>query len=123
MTQVKLSKLWSERPPRIFFVLASILATAAYWIWWRPRSESTHSHPPGEHGGIIVAVGPNHYHAEALFTNDGLFKLFTLDHDQTRVMTVPTQKITAYFRTAESTAAVPVQLSPMPQQGDPPGQT
>jgi YHS domain-containing protein len=123
MMRFQLSKLWSDRPPRALFIVISIVATAAYWIWWRPRSESTHSHPPGEHGGIIVAVGPNHYHTEALFTNEGLFKLFTFDHDQTRVMTVPTQKITAYFRTAENTAAVPVALSPTPQQGDPPGQT
>jgi hypothetical protein len=113
----------SERASRALLIVFCCVGTTLYWTWWRSPSQAAHSHLPGEHGGIIVAVGQDHYHAEALFTQDGAFKLFTLGHDQTQVNPVPSQTITAYIRAPENTASIPVVLEPTPQPGDAKGQT
>lgn len=96
-----------------------------YLIWQgqTPSAQLAHQHDPGEHGGIIVPVGQEHYHVEALLAEGGVLKLFTLANDQTQVMTVPTQTVMAYVRTPENSAAVPIELKAVPQPGDPAGQT
>ncbi len=101
------------------------VALAAYgvWAWQRAPLPADHRHDAGDHGGIIIAVGHDHHHVEALFTSEGEFKLFTLGQDQTRVVSVPTQTVTAYVRTPQTVEAIAVELKPTPQPGDPQGQT
>ena len=82
-----------------------------------------HHHEPGSHGGIIVAMGADHYHAEVLFEPCGTFKLFMLNHDQTEVMTVPVQEVMSYIRSAGRAAAIQAKLVAEPQPGDPSRQT
>ncbi|HEV3022216.1 MAG TPA: hypothetical protein VGX76_07100, partial [Pirellulales bacterium] len=82
-----------------------------------------HRHDPGSHGGFIVPLGADHYHAEVLFEPGGAFKLFMLNHDQTEVITVPVQELTAYVRSAGRAAAVQAKLVAEPRPGDPPAQT
>ena len=102
---------------------AACLAGYGIWAWSRPSAPSGHRHIPGANGGIIIAVGHDHHHVEALFAEGGLLKLFTLGQDQTRVATVPVQTITAYVRAPETTEAVAVLLEPKPRPEDPPDQT
>lgn len=82
----------------------------------RPADE--HGHPPGDHGGIIVSLGQDHYHAEALFTEEGQLKLFMLGNDETKVIDVENQDLTAYIRQANDASSKTVVLKPDPQLGD-----
>jgi len=109
--------------PRLLLIGAVALAGFGGWTWWHTARQVDHRHDPGAHGGIIVAVGTDHYHIEALFTAGGGFKLYPLGHDESQVLTVPVQKITAYVRSPELVEAVPVTLDARPQPEDPPGQT
>jgi hypothetical protein len=115
------------RSPKMVAGIALIAALVAIaYAAWRsnpPAALPDHRHDPGEHGGLIVAVGQDHYHVEALLAEGGVFKLFTLAQDQSRVLSVPLQTITAYVRSPEMVEAVPVPLAATPQVGDPTGQT
>lgn len=82
-----------------------------------------HGHEPGAHGGFIVSVGDDHYHMEALFESDGTLRLYTLNHDQTEVLPVDKQALSAYVRRPRMTRSVAVTLQPEPQRGDPEGTT
>src|SRR5688572_22092052 len=44
-----------------------------------------HGHAPGAHGGTIVSLGRDSYHAEAVFEQGGLVRLYMLGQDETRV--------------------------------------
>ncbi|HVC94067.1 MAG TPA: hypothetical protein VND64_10270 [Pirellulales bacterium] len=68
----------------------------------------THRHDPGSHGGIIVAMGADHYHAEVLFEPGGTFKLFMLNHDQTEVMPVAVQEVVSYVPNQTGRRAVDI---------------
>lgn len=82
-----------------------------------------HGHVPGAHGGIIVPIGRDNYHAEAVFEQGGVLKLFTLGKDETKVIDVESQSLTAYVKPAGSTRAISVALKPESQPGDAPGKT
>jgi hypothetical protein len=82
-----------------------------------------HAHDKGQNGGIIVSVGHDHYHVEAVFAEGGVMKLFTLGQDQSQVITVRSQELTAYLRAAGQAESVAVVLKPQPQPGDAPGTT
>lgn len=43
---------------------------------------SEHAHKPGDHGGIIVEIGRDNYHAEAVFEKGGVLRLYTLGKDE-----------------------------------------
>jgi hypothetical protein len=113
------------RSPLAVGLLVVFVGLAGYgaWSFSRRGPVSDHRHDPGAHGGIIVAVGDEHHHVEALFAEGGAFKLFTLGKDQTQVVSVPEQKITAYVRAPESPEATAVVLQSKPQPGDPTGET
>lgn len=81
-----------------------------------------HDHPPGPHGGTIVAVGrENRFHAEAVFERAGTVRLYTYGGDESRVLAVEAQPVTATVRRHGDQAEFTVHLSPEPQPGDPPG--
>ncbi len=82
-----------------------------------------HGHRPGAHGGIIVEIGRDNYHAEAVFEKGGLLRLYTLGKDEARVMEVETQTLTAYVKPAGGTDAEKLELTPEPQTGDAAGKT
>ncbi len=83
---------------------------------------SEHDHYVGDHSGIIVSVGSDHYHVEVLFVA-GEMRFYTLDHDQELVLPVPEQELMAYVRTADSLEAVTITMKAVPQTGDPQGHT
>lgn len=84
---------------------------------------SEHEHEPGQLGGFIVSVGHDHYHAEIVLEQGGLLKVFMRGQDDTKVIDVEKQTVTAYVRTARDPRSTAVKLQPEPQEGDADGRT
>ncbi len=82
-----------------------------------------HGHKPGAHGGIIVEIGRDNYHAEAVFEKGGLLKLFTLGKDEAKIIDVESQTLKAYVKEESASEAVEMDLNPVPRTGDKPGRT
>jgi hypothetical protein len=82
-----------------------------------------HVHKPGAHGGIIVPLGRDSYHVEAVFEAKGTIRLYTLGKDEARVQEVAAQELIAFVSPTGSNAAEQVKFTPTPQTGDAPGKT
>jgi hypothetical protein len=85
--------------------------------------DGDHAHKPGQHGGTIVAIGQDNYHAEAVFAEGGLVRLYLLGKDEARIEEVELQDLTAYARAAGQTKAVEFTLKPAPRRDDSKGKT
>jgi hypothetical protein len=86
-------------------------------------SADEHAHKPGAHGGNVVAIGRDNYHAEAVFEAGGTVRLFTLGKDEAKVEEVDLQVLTAFARPEGAAEAVAFKILPVPQPGDAPGKT
>jgi hypothetical protein len=82
-----------------------------------------HKHKPGDHGGQIVEIGFDNYHVEVVLEKGGAFRLYTLAKDESRIMDVDKQDLTAYLKADGAVDAVAVTLKPLPQPGDASGKT
>lgn len=82
-----------------------------------------HGHKPGSHGGIIVPIGRDNYHAEAVFEKGGVFRLYILGKDESRVQVIERQTLQAFARPAGGGEARPFSLEPTPTADDPDGMT
>jgi YHS domain-containing protein len=82
-----------------------------------------HAHEPGRHGGTIVEIGRDNYHAEAVFEKGGTVRLHLLGKDEARVQETEVQDLTAYARPEGGSEAKAFALRPVPQPGDAEGQT
>lgn len=80
--------------------------------------EDGHGHKPGAHGGHIVSLGRDSYHVEAIVTKDGKLLLYTLGNDESKVLDIDAQPLTAYVKAAGATDSTPIQVEPKPQPGD-----
>jgi YHS domain-containing protein len=81
-----------------------------------------HYHPPGPHGGAMVAVGrENRFHVEAVFERAGQIRVYTYGEDESQVYPVDAQPVPATARQPSDPTEFSVLLSPEPQPGDPPG--
>ena len=87
------------------------------------RVDEEHAHKPGAHGGIIVALGRDSYHVEAVFEKGGVVRLYTLGKDEARVQEVDSQELIAFVTPAGSAEAEQVKFVPEQQPGDSPGKT
>jgi hypothetical protein len=87
------------------------------------KKDEVHGHKAGAHGGIIVELGRENYHVEAVFEKGGLLKLFTLGKDEARIIDVESQTLKAYVKDDMGTEAVEVDIQPVPRQGDKAGRT
>ena len=85
--------------------------------------DEEHGHVPGAHGGIIVSMGRDSYHVEAVFAEEGVLKLFTLGSDETRVVDVESQRLTAYIKPVGAERSTTITFKPEPQTGDAEGKT
>jgi hypothetical protein len=85
--------------------------------------DDDHGHKPGAHGGIIVSLGKDSYHAEAVFEKGRKVRLYILGKEETRVQEVDVQDLSAFVTAEGSTEAVPVAFKPEPQPGDAKGKT
>ncbi len=56
-----------------------------------------HGHKPGEHGGIMVSLGRDSYHIEAVIAADGTVRLYTLGKDETRVIDIERQSLKGFI--------------------------
>lgn len=77
-----------------------------------------HAHVAGSHGGIIVSLGRDSYHVEAVVTSKGELLLYTLGNDETRVIDIEQQELTAYVKSPSGTDSASVAVKPQPQKGD-----
>jgi hypothetical protein len=98
-------------------------ATTAAHKAQESSKEGEHGHKPGTHGGIIVEIGRDNYHAEAIFEKGGTLRLYTLGKDEAKIQEVESQILTAYVKPEGGTEAVPFELRPAAQPGDAEGQT
>ena len=88
------------------------------------KPDEDHAHKPGAHGGILVSLGKDSYHAEAVFAKNGVVRLYMLGRDETRVQEVEVQELVGYVTVAGSTdAAAEVKFAAEPQKGDSEGKT
>jgi YHS domain-containing protein len=85
--------------------------------------ESEHPHIPGAHGGIVIPIGSDSYHAEAVIEKDGKFRLLMLGADETRIQEVDVQPVKAYVKSVGETDATPIEMKAVPQEGDADGKT
>ncbi len=88
-----------------------------------PELDELHPHVPGAHGGIIIPIGSDSYHAEAVVEKDGVFRLFMLGADETRIHEVDLQSVKAYVKAYGETDAIPIDMTATPQDGDSDGKT
>ncbi len=86
-------------------------------------AEEDHGHKAGAHGGIIVSLGRDSYHVEAIVTSAGEVRLYTLGNDESRLLEIPAQKISGFVKATEGADSVPVEFIPKPQEGDKEGKT
>ncbi|MBI2806256.1 MAG: hypothetical protein HYX68_14855 [Planctomycetes bacterium] len=87
------------------------------------KKDDEHGHKPGAHGGIIVEIGRDNYHAEAVFEKGGLLKLYTLGKDEAQIIDVEKQVIEAYVKEESAIDSVKIELNPVPRTGDKEGRT
>ncbi len=85
--------------------------------------EEMHPHKPGSHGGIIIPIGSDSYHAEAVIEASGAFRLLMLGKDETRIQEVDVQPVKAYVKVIGDPNATPIELAAVPQDGDAPDKT
>jgi hypothetical protein len=85
--------------------------------------QGEHAHKPGAHGGTIVSIGVDSYHAEAVVEKGGSLRLLMLGQDESRIQEVDSQTLTAYVKVPGDADATPIELLPVPQEGDGAGQT
>ena len=82
-----------------------------------------HGHKVGSHGGIMVSLGRDSYHAEAVFEKKGVLRLYTLGKDESRVVDVEKQTLKAFVKVEGESEADPFSLESVPQDGDAEGRT
>jgi YHS domain-containing protein len=82
-----------------------------------------HAHKPAAHGGTIIEIGRDNYHAEVLFEKGGALRLYMLGNDEARVQEVAANPLEAYATLDGDTEAIKFTLEPSPQPGDSAGQT
>ncbi len=82
-----------------------------------------HGHIPGAHGGIMVSLGRDSYHVEAVIDSEGAVRLYTLGNDESRVIDVESQTLKGFVKADGDTDSKPMSFEPSPQDGDSPGKT
>ncbi len=122
---------------RKLMILGTALASVALYVGCnesaapsvadKPAAPATkteeHAHKAGQHGGSVVEIGRDSYHAEPVFEKGGVVKLFLLGKDEAKLQEIDVQTATAYVKAEGESEAVTVAFEPAPQPGDAPGKT
>jgi len=87
------------------------------------KKEDKHEHKPGQFGGIIVEIGRDNYHAEAVFEKNGVVRLYTLGQEEARIIEVEAKPLAAFVKPEGGTESVEFKFEPDPRDGDTPGKT
>jgi len=77
-----------------------------------------HGHAPGQHGGVMVSLGRDSYHVEAVIDASGTIRLYTLGKDESRVIDVEATPWKGFVKAQGDAEAVAVAFEPQPQEGD-----
>lgn len=85
--------------------------------------QDDHEHRSGSHGGIIVSIGRDNYHAEAVFEKSGILRLYLLGKDETNVAEVDLQRLTAFARLEGDSESMSFVLQPERNPDDAIGKT
>jgi hypothetical protein len=85
--------------------------------------EGDHAHKPGQHGGILVSIGTDSYHAEAVFEKGGTLRLYLLGKDETRIQEADVQTLNGFIKATGDPEAEPFALEADPTQDDTRGMT
>lgn len=80
--------------------------------------DEEHGHKAGAHGGIIVSLGRDSYHVEAIVTSAGELRLYTLGNDESRVVDVEAQELIAYVKPEGASDSTSIEIKPQSQPGD-----
>lgn len=86
-------------------------------------NDENHGHKSGAHGGIMVSLGRDSYHVEAVFEKDGTLRIYTLGNDETRVIDVDKQTLKGFVKVDGDSSSQPFTLEAEPQESDAPGRT
>lgn len=86
-------------------------------------TEDEHGHKPSAHGGTLVSIGTDNYHAEVVFEQAGKIRLFMLGKDESRVVEIESQTVSAFIKAGGIKESIPFELKPKPQPGDQSGMT
>jgi hypothetical protein len=81
-------------------------------------SDSDHGHQAGAHGGIMVSLGSDSYHIEAVIDSEGLVRLYTLGKDETRVIDIERQTLKGFAKADGDIDSKSIDFEPQPQEGD-----
>jgi YHS domain-containing protein len=87
------------------------------------NAEAGHGHKPGAHGGMIVPLGRDSYHVEAVIDSAGVVRLYTLGQDESRVIDVERQTLKGFIKGAGDVDSEAIEFEPSPQDGDAEGKT
>ncbi len=87
------------------------------------ESESDHQHLPGAHGGIMISLGRDSYHVEAVVESSGTIRLYTLGKDESRVIEVDAQTLNGFVKEEGGVDSTAMTFEPAPQDGDTSGKT
>jgi YHS domain-containing protein len=82
------------------------------------ESDNEHGHKAGAHGGIMVSLGRDSYHVEAVVESDGTIRLYTLGKDETRVIDVESQSLKGFVKADGDADSKSMDFEPSPQNGD-----
>lgn len=82
-----------------------------------------HGHLPSAHGGILIPIGADNYHAEAVFEKGGVLRLYMLGRDESKVIEVESQKLTAFLKADGDVEATSIPIWADPQSDDTAGKT
>lgn len=81
-------------------------------------ADTEHGHKAGAHGGIMVSLGRDSYHVEAVVDAEGSIRLYTLGKDETRVIDVETQSLKGFVKADGDNDSKSISFEPSPQDGD-----
>ncbi len=85
--------------------------------------DSEHGHRAGAHGGIMVSLGRDNYHVEAVIDSEGAIRLYTLGRDESRVIDVESQTLKGFVKAEGDTESKAILFEPSSQDGDSPGKS
>lgn len=86
-------------------------------------AEGEHGHRPSAHGGIVVSIGSDNYHAEAVFEKGGVVRLYTLGQDESKILEVAAEELTGFAKADGATESDAIVFTPHRQTGDREGMT
>lgn len=109
--------------PEVTAAPMPVLATESSIATPKATPPEEHGHKAGAHGGIMVSLGRDSYHAEAVFEKGGFLRLYTLGKDESRVIDVDKQSLKAFVKAEGDSESHQFTLDAEPQDGDAKGRT